>query len=53
MGPRRNASDPCHSILTALAMKDVEPNWLLGYLYPDFIVGGEFHERTDSGFRCH
>jgi hypothetical protein len=21
-------------------MKDVEPSWLLGYLYPDFIVGG-------------
>ncbi|MGI6107999.1 MAG: SpaA isopeptide-forming pilin-related protein [Lachnospiraceae bacterium] len=22
-------------------MKDVDPNWLLGSLYPDFIVGGE------------
>jgi hypothetical protein len=22
-------------------MKDVEPSWLLGYLYPDFIVGGD------------
>jgi 4-hydroxy-tetrahydrodipicolinate synthase len=40
VGPRRQTSDPCHSILTALAMKDVEPSWLLGYLYPDFIVGG-------------
>jgi hypothetical protein len=53
MGPRRETSDPCHSILTALAMKDVDPNWLLGSLYPDFIVGAErqTHETDDAGYR--